>query len=204
MIRRLLALLIVVVAAGCTISTNDEPQIIATENVPPALLETTTSSTTSVPDAPTRLEPVYFLETIDGQVRLAEVDRAYPVDTGIAAVLDDLIDRGPDREGAEREDEAGLSTAIVEAELIRASLDEDSGVLVIDVRGLFGEEDARGPVQIQAAAQLVYTATADDQIVAVRFLNDGEPVGAPVPGAEIGPSQPVSRSDYSSLAPRAG
>lgn len=191
------------VAAGClsscTIPTNDEPQIIGIENVPAALLETTTTTTTTTPQSPTKDEIVYFVRRVDGQTTLVPVIRRYPVGAPINVVLDDLISRGPDRDGVERPDEAELTTSIIEVELVTATPPETPGVLTVDVVGLFGDAAAEGPVQVEAAAQIALTALEDELVTGVLFLNDGEPVGAPVPGADLRPDEPVDRSHYASL-----
>lgn len=187
-------------ASACTVPTNDKPQPIAIEDIPAALLETTTTSTTTIPAVP-KDETIYFLRAVGSQTVLVPVVRQYPIDAGINAVLNDLIENPPDNTGTERVSEAGLTSSIPDpVELITAEVDASATIITVNVRGLFGESGLEGDFQIQAAAQIVYTATSeDDTIVGVLFLSDGLPVAAPVPGSDLSPNQPATRADYRSF-----
>ena len=195
-LRRCMLAVAALVLAACTIPTNDEPQVIASDNVPAVLLEgTTTTTTTTTPDSPLRPEPVYFVETVDGVERLRAVDREYPVEVGIQFILDDLMTNGPDPD-----DGSGLESNLEQITLVDAQLGDD-GILVVNVVGLFGETGLQSTGQVVAAAQIVFTAVADEDVDAVRFLDDGEPVAAPASGSDLDVDDAVDASNYAALAP---
>ncbi len=200
--RRLLRSFAVLVFTGsltaaCTVSTNEEPVAIGD---PFGLLEpTTTTTSTSTPQAVTKQTVVYFLRSTDGSVALTPVTREVDVAADVQEVLGNLFSVRPD--GAERPDEAGLTSAIPESAVLLGTsfASADSGRLIVDVRGLFGNDGIQGNDLRNALAQIVWTATEDVDVRDVSFRNNGAPVDAIVGNGQIADG-PVNRNDYQSLS----
>lgn len=192
-----LLLLVATSATACSVSTNDEPIELSSDLFESLLETTSTTSATSTPSAVTKAEDVYLLRVRNGSTSLERVPRDVDIDAGVQEVLGNLFTVRPDATGADRPDEAGLTTAIPEtAELIGAALSPGTTTLVVDVRGLFGEGGIQGNDLRDALAQIVWTATTDDAVSAVVFRNDGDPVPAAVDNGET-TDQPVDRGSYS-------
>lgn len=185
-----------VIAGACTVSTNEEPVEVSSELFDP-LLTTTSSTTTTLPGNATKEVTEYFIRTTDNVTELIEVRRELDVDAGVQAILADLFSRRPDRDGDERAQEAGLSSAIPEsAELVDATIQPGSATLVIDARGLFGPDGIQGSSLANALAQIVWTAIAgSDDVREVTFQNDGQKVPA-LTGSGENTEEPVDRGDY--------
>ncbi len=192
----LAAVVLVFGIAGCAVSTNDEPVELGSDLFERLLTTTTSSTSTPAGSAVVKAEEVYLLGAANGEVVLEAVPRDVDIDAGIQEVLGNLFTVRPDAEGEERPDEVGLTTAIPEtAELISATLSPGTTTLVVDVRGLVGT--IQGADLRDALAQIVWTATADSDVVnAVVFRNDGNPVPAAIDSGET-TDQPVTRQDYS-------
>lgn len=189
--RRLVASLaaLAVAVSACSVPVDDEPIELSGSIVP----DTTTSTSTTSPQVVTREEAVYFLDTVEGTT-LQPVLRSIAVGSGLQGVLSNLFDQRP-RE--DQPDERGLSTAIPEsATLLSASPDPaNSNRLVVDVRGLFGDQGIQGAELRNALAQIVWTATEGTPELEVVFRQDGEPRQALVDNLES-TGEPVDRSDY--------
>jgi len=184
--------LVALAAAACEVPTNDEPVALSG---PFATLETTTTTSTPGPRADVREVSVWMLRTQGGATVLQEVVRSVGLDDGVQEVLRALFTQPPSDDLPEERD---LSTAIPSsATLLSAepsAVDEDR--LIVDVRGLFGDEGVQGPTLRNALAQIVWTATEDGTgIEEVVFRNDGEPADALVDELES-TSEPVVREDY--------
>lgn len=189
---RLAAVVLALGATGCSIP-EDEGAVELSGSVPFGLLETTTTTATTTPDDASQQVTVYLLETIDGTSRLVGVPRDVAVDAGAQQVLANLFTVRPD--AAERPAEAGLSTALPASATLLSATPAADGILVVDVRGLFGNEGIQGNELRNALAQVVWTATEDESVDAVTFRNDGQPVQALVDDGEIAEG-PVDRADY--------
>lgn len=175
-------------ATSCTVPVNEEPVELSASVVP----ETTTSTSTTSPEAVTRQEFVYFLETTDGSTTLRRVPRSIDVGSGVQGVLSNLFSQRPrDDEPAEQ----GLTSAIPEsATLLSADRDPDNANrLIVDVRNLFGS--TQGADLRNALAQIVWTATEGDSELRVVFRQDGEEREALVDDLES-TSDAVNRDDY--------
>lgn len=196
--RSLLCLVLAtsVAVSACTVSTNEEPVAIGD---PFGLLEPTTTTSTSTPEAVTKPATVYFLRTTDGTVSLTPVTREVAVAADVQEVLSNLFTVRPD--GSERPDENGLTSAIPEsAVLLGTSFSTpESGRLIVDVRGLFGNDGIQGNDLRNALAQIVWTATEDVDVRDVAFRNNGAPVDAIV-GNGSSADGPVNRNDYQALS----
>jgi spore germination protein GerM len=183
-------------AAGCGLSANDQPRVIAADDLPPDLAEPTTSSTSLGTQSPTTTPvTIYYLVQQDGVTRLHGVtrdveDASRPRDR-LAALL---APPTPDEQAA------GILTSIpADTILVNSQLVEADDELIVDLsRSLF---DVQGQELRNAFAQLVWTATELEGVRRVRFLVDGEEFRAP---DEDGIEQPgaVARSDYITLAPQ--
>lgn len=181
---------------ACGLDANDQPQAIAPENLPPDLLDPNPGSSTTLPESPgTTSVAVYFLTT-DGE-RLVAFDRPVADATSPGARIDALLQGPPPKEDSE----GGLATSVPQetALLSPPVLDVDQHLLSIDLSmEIF---DVEGQALVNAFAQIVWTVTELEGVREVRFLVDG--VVSQAQDAEgVQQEGPVSRADYSSLAPR--
>lgn len=186
----LFAAVAVAVASACSVPVNEDPVELSGSIVP----ETTTSTSTTSLEAETREVVVYFLETRDGTTTLRRVPRSIEVGSGLQGVLSNLFSQPPRDDDA---DEQGLTTAIREsATLLSATRDpENEDRLIVDVRGLFGDQGIQGAELRNALAQIVWTATEGDPDLQVVFRQDGEPRQALVDDLES-TAEAVDRDDY--------
>ena len=95
--------------------------------------------------------------------------------------------------------EQALATAIPSTATLlsaqRSAVDADR--LIVDVRGLFGDQGPQGVTLRNALAQIVWTATHPTTgFTEVMFRNDGQPADALVDDLET-TGEPVGRADYS-------
>lgn len=201
-VHRLLvvALAAVTVLGACQVPADDEPRPIAADAVPFGLLDTTTTSpSTTVPPPVQVTKEVYLLEQVAGTARLVRVERTFAADAaGISDVLASLVTtRVTDEESA-----LGYSSQIPEGvQFVGASLDQPTGVLTIQIDGLVGT--IAGTSLRLAMGQLVYTATADEDVRSVVFADAaGERFNAVIDNAE-NVSEPVDRGDYRTISPDA-
>ena len=182
------------VLAACGVAENDEPHVIAVEDLPPGLLDESPTTSTSVASPTVQAVTVYYLVQQGEVVRLVgvtrEVGRADRARDRLAAVL---------APPSAAEASLGILTSIpADTALLETELDEGSDELTVDLsRSLF---DVQGQELRNAFAQLVWTATELPGVASVRFRVDGEVFRAP---DDEGVEQPgaVSRSDYLALAP---
>lgn len=179
--------------AGCGVSTNDQPEPIANENVPAELLETEIQP---LPAEPTTGDHVtlWFLQTDDEGTHLEQVDRLVPPPAGEQLRLEALLE-GPT--AAENRD--GISTAIPSTALMPEPPEIVDGVLWITLSDVFYE--LRGDSMINAAAQVVYTATSIPGIEGVQFVQENdEPINV-LNGEGESTEGPLGPADYENLAP---
>ncbi len=177
--------------SACTVPTNEEPVVLGG-----TILDTTTTTATTTPEAVAKEVVVYLLGDANGTTVLTPVPRSVDVSAGVQEILANLFNERPD--GELRPVEAGLSTAIPEsASLVSATQAEnDPDRLVVDVRGLFGNEGIQGVDLRNSLAQIVWTATENGDFTEVVFRRDGEPVQALVDDLES-TEDAVDRGDYS-------
>ena len=188
--RGLAAVAGVLLLGSCSVPTNDAPVELSGSMVP----DTTTSTSTSSPETDTRDVFVYVLEQGDPGTVLRRIERTVEAGTGLQGILNNLFTQRPNPE-VELEQE--LTSAIPEsAALLSASVDpSDPTLLVVDVRGLFGNEGVQGATLRNALAQIVWTATEGDPNLRVLFRQDGEPRPALVDNLES-TEDAVDRDDY--------
>lgn len=191
-ISSLLAVLVLLVAAGCDVPTNDQPVELSG---PFSRLDTTTTSSTTSPQVDGREAIVYMLRTEGGATVLVSIPRRVGNDGGVQENLRNLFSQPPVPEVPV---EQGLTTAIPAGATLLAA--EPSAVdgdrLIVDVRGLFGDQGPQGVTLRNALAQIVWTATHPTTgFTEVVFRNDGQPADALVDNLES-TGDAVGRDDY--------
>ncbi len=177
--------------AACGIPTDARPHSLAAGDVPSALLNPPVSSTTTTAPSQVAVVHVYLL---DAASHLVAVDRLVGYPAPLAAVLKALVD-GP----STAESAAGDTTA-VPAQTVVLGASVSGGVATVDLSASFGQ--LVGPAQLQAVAQVVWTATDPVNapgVTGVQFQLAGQPVPVPVPGG--GQTTVATRAQYASLAP---
>ena len=180
---------LVVLVAGCGVATDDGPRALPRGDVPFELLApstTTVSSTTPV--AVTTEVPVYLV----GAGRLNVVRRLVESPPSLFRAIESLL-AGPTADEAG----AGLRSAVTNQTRL-LSVRVQSGVATIDLSGEFAT--IGGQEQILALAQLVYTATAAQGVLGVRFSLDGKTVEVPRGDGTLS-QEPLGPADYAGLAP---
>lgn len=187
----LVALLAVaLLVGGCGLSTDDEPDLIALDEVPAELLEPEVVTSTTAGTTPVT---VYLIERTEAGARLVPARRT----------ADDASRPGPRIEAllaptTAAEQRRGYTSSIPAGTSLLSApeLDARTGVLTLDVSDdLFGIE---GTELVLAFAQLVYTATELESVERVRFLVEGEPERA-LDARGVEQAGAVGREDYASL-----
>jgi hypothetical protein len=163
--------------AGCGIPIDAQPTALAKNGIPFGLLNpaapTTTTSTPSSVEVPVQI----FLIGPTG--RLVAVARDVPVSApDLQTVLEALV-AGP----TDVEESAGLQSALsAQTTVFGATI--VGQIATINLGGSFGQ--LVGPPQIQAVAQIVFTASALPGVTGVSFELSGLPVEVPVAsGAQV-------------------
>jgi len=198
-----------VVAASCGIPLDEEPQVIAAEELPQAL-QPGTSTTTTLPPQLTEDVTIFLVDPGDGEASLVSVTRQVPVaDSGTELeleILEQLL-AGPT---SEEQLEDNLTSSVVSAG------DEPISVLSLErpvenqlVIVLSEPPAIEGADRIVAFGQLVYTMTELNTVDRVRFLvRNADGVDEDIPVAtdteEGAVRRPVGRDDYSTLSLRRG
>jgi len=132
-----------------------------------------------------------FLVTSSGH--LVAVTREVPAaQESLAAVLDALV-RGP----SNTEAAAGLSSSVPAQTTVLGAVVGAGGVATVNLGGTFGQ--LVGQAQIQAVAQLVFTATALPGVTSVAFELAGQAVDVPVASGAQVPT--ANRTQFAPLAP---
>jgi hypothetical protein len=179
--RRLLGIVltvsVAVALAGCGVPIDSQPAALSRAGVPFGLLEptspTTSSTTTPSVEVPVRI----YLIGPNGHV--APVARDVPVSApDLQTVIEALVAGPTDAEAG-----AGYQSAIpAQTTVIGASI--ASGIATINLGADFGQ--LVGTQQIQAVAQLVFTASGLPGVSGVTFELDGLAVDVPVAsGADV-------------------
>ncbi len=159
-----------VLLGACGVPLDDEPSIIATEDLPQPLQPGTSSTTTTLPDQLTEEIRIFLVARNDGEAQLVQVIRQVPVvDAGsdIAPIVLEQLFEGPT---SEEQLEANLTSSIVPSgdtpiEVVQLDRPADNQLVVV----LSEAPNIEGSDRTVAFAQLVFTLTELSTVDQVRF-----------------------------------
>ena len=179
--------------AGCGVPIDTGPKALARSGVPFGLLRPSSPTTTTTVAAtpPVTVSVAIYLLAANG--KLSAVAREVPVPAPLITILGALVD-GP----TNAEATAGLQSAVPpQTQVLAASA--AGGVATVDLGGTFAQ--LVGPSEIEAVAQIVFTATALPGVTGVTFELNGQQVAVPTAtGAEV----PIAnRAQFAPFAPPA-
>jgi Sporulation and spore germination len=178
-------------AASCGVPVDSHPTALNRHGIPFDLLAPTVSTTTAT-TAPSPIEVPVQIFLIGPTGHLVPVARDVPVSApDLATVLRALVAGPTDAETA-----AGLQSALTtQTTVLSATI--TGGTATVNLGGTFGQ--LVGPPQIQAVAQVVFTASGLPGVTGVSFELMGVPVDVPVAsGAQI---PVVNTAQFAALAP---
>lgn len=177
------------VIAACGVPIDSGPKALARDNVPFGLLRPSSPTTTAPSAAPVTVSVVIYLVAANGE--LSAASREVPVPAPLTAILGALVDGPTNAEAA-----AGLQSA-VPSQTVVTSASVSGGIATVDLGGTFAQ--LVGPAEIEAVAQIVFTATAIAGVTGVAFELNGQQVAVPTAtGAEV----PVAnRAQFAPFAP---
>jgi hypothetical protein len=183
-----LALAMASSVAGCGLRADDHPEEIPPDRLNPLLFQKNT-------DAQPWGKPadLYVMATNDDIARLVRYTVRVPAGPYEEMVLDALLAWVPPDETTESR---RLTSSIPHGMGLRSAT-RSADELVVDLTDL----TIQGPGQVQALAQIVYTATAMAGIDGVRFAVDGKPLAVPLGDTTSAPGARVGRSDFVWLEP---
>jgi Sporulation and spore germination len=182
---------VVVSLAGCGVPVDKQPSALSRHGIPFGLLQpnpsTTTATTTPSPiEVPVQIfliGPTGHLEPVTRQVSGSTPD--------LPTVLEALVAGATDAESAR-----GLQSALTtQTTVLSATI--AAGVATVNLGGTFGQ--LVGPPEIQAVAQVVFTATAFPAVTGVTFELSGQPVQVPVASGALVPV--AARTQFAPLNP---
>jgi hypothetical protein len=182
-----------VLLAGCGVPVDRTPSALPRKDIPFGLLAPSAPTTTTTPPPSEAQNPVSIF-LVDSSGHLQAVAREVPAaEDSVAGVLGLLV-RGP----SNAETLAGLESAVPAQTTVLGAVVGSTGLATVNLGGsTFGQ--LVGQAQIQAVAQIVFTASALPGVSDVAFELAGQAVDVPVAsGAQV----PVAnRSDFAGLAP---
>jgi hypothetical protein len=181
----------VVAAAGCGVPVDKEPTALSRHGIPFDLLAPT-QSTTTVTTAPSPIAVPVQIFLIGPTGHMAAVTRTVSVSPpDLATVLRALL-AGPNNV----ESTAGLQSALTtQTTVLGANI--AGGVATVNLGGAFGQ--LVGPPQIQAVAQIVFTASALPGVTGVTFELSGQSVQVPIASGALVPV--ATTAQFAALAP---
>lgn len=178
----LVALAACVLLPACGVQPQDGASLVPAREVPQGLVPTG-----AAPPQPRATEVVLYVVDGGRLVRArAEAERA-DAESALLALLSHSS-RGTS------------TTAVPPGTEVRGVLVQD-GVLSIDLTEPFGL--VRGPEQLLAVAQVVWTVTEFPDVRRVLLRVEGEPLDLPVDDGPVS-DRPVDREDYRSIGPSDG
>jgi spore germination protein GerM len=180
------------VLAGCGVPVDRSPSALPRKGIPFRLLQPSPQATTTT-SAPLPVEAPVSIYLVASTGHLVAVTREVPAaQESLAAVISALV-RGP----TNPESLAGLASALPAQTTVLGAVTAGTGIATINLGGTFGQ--LVGQPQIEAAAQIVFTATALPGVSGVAFELEGHAVGVPVAsGAQV----PVAnRAQFAPIAP---
>lgn len=180
--------------AGCGVPVDRAPSALPRHDIPFGLLRPSSASTTTPSVSPAQTPVQVFLVSAFGH--LVAVSREVPAaQESLGAVLEALV-RGPTNSEAA----AGLQSAVPAQTVVLGATVGATGVATVNLGGTFGQ--LVGQAEIQAVAQIVFTATALRGVTAVTgvmFELTGQSVDVPVAsGAQVIVASPAQ---FAALAP---
>jgi hypothetical protein len=179
--------------AGCGVPVDKQPTALSRSGIPFNLLGVSAPTTTST-TAPSPIEVPVRIFLVGPTGHLAPVARDVPVSApDLATVLSALLVGPTDAEATD-----GLQSALpAQTTVLGATIAPGGGVATVNLGGPFGQ--LVGPPQIEAVAQVVFTASALPGVTGVAFQLAGQPVDVPVAsGAQVPIASP---SQFAPLAP---
>ena len=185
--------------SGCGLPTDETAQPIDPEDLPETLRPGFTATTTTTAPAPlTEARTVYLLtnpQDIERTV-VVEAQRQVERNATLAEVLATLFGESTSPE----EQAAGYFNTLELFEIANATV--TNGIATIDLAPL-SPEDMPPPADTLelVAAQLVYTASADEGVNGVRILLSGEEVSIPTSDADAEPGSVLTISAYEQFQP---
>jgi len=166
--------------SACGVPVDSRPTALSRQGVPFGLLQPTgpTTSVTAVQPSPVEVPVQIFLFGTNGH--LVAVDRDLPVaSSDLAAVVGALVVGPTDAEAA-----AGIQSALPALTTVLPGTAIVSGTATVNLGGTFGQ--LVGTQEIEAVAQVVFTASALPGVNGVTFQLSGAPVDVPVAsGADV-------------------
>jgi spore germination protein GerM len=192
-VRWLVAALVIAPVAACGIPTEDEPQVLGTDNIPPGLLEPEGTTTTSEPPTgSTTTVTIVFTQEQRGQTVLEEVEREVATPITPEVVIEALFTSTPD--DAELED--GYRNQLAEIAQVRSVAELGDGLIEVDVSEGLLDVTARG-LQL-AFGQIVCTAVDVPGVDEVVFAIEGERQSA-ITDDGTATDEPATCADYTEL-----
>jgi spore germination protein GerM len=185
----LLAAAALTVAVGCGVPTDDEAHLTDADEVPFGLLDAEPEDGAAPPGGTTFVEVYLYAEE---ERTLIPVARRVE-DQALATVLEE-VERGP----TEGESAAGLRSALSDSRTIIGT-DITGTTATVDLADSFAT--IGGSEQLVAIAQIVYTATARENVSQVVFTLEGRPIEIPHGDGSL-TGGPVTRDDFGDIAPR--
>jgi len=180
--------------SACGVPIDAQPTALSRHGVPFNLLGPSAPATTST-TAPSPVEVPVKIFLMGPAGHVVPVARDVPVSApDLVTVLTALVAGPTDAEAA-----AGVQTSIpAQTTVLGATI--GGGVATVNLRSTFGQ--LVGPPQIQAVAQVVFTAAALPGVTGVTFQLDGQQVEVPVAsGAQVPVATPAQ---FAPLAPLPG
>ncbi len=190
--------------ASCGIPLDDEPIVIANDELP-QVLQTGSSTTTTLPDLLSEAVTIYLLDPGDGEAQLARVERQVPVvdaGTEIAGVILMQLLAGPT---SEEQLEANLTSAIVASDEAPISVVNLERPVENQLVVVLSEAPAiEGSDRTAAFAQLVFTLTELRNVDQVRFAvrdenGNDEDISVSTGSDEGDVRRAVDRTDFPSF-----
>jgi Sporulation and spore germination len=176
---------------GCGVPVDKQPAALNPRGIPFDLLAPT-QSTTPATSAPSPIEVPVRIFLIGPTGHLVAVTRDVSVSPpDLATVLRALV-AGP----TDAESTAGLQSAVTtQTTVLGANI--AGGIATVNLGGTFGQ--LVGPPEIQAVAQVVFTASALPGVTGVTFELSGQAVEVPVASGALVPV--ANTTQFAALAP---
>jgi hypothetical protein len=188
------AIVTMLALAGCGVPVDRAPSALPRKGVPFGLLQPSPRSTTSTSVSPVERPVPIFLVTTSGH--LFEVTRQMPAaQESLANVLEALVG-GPTNSEAD----AGLESAVPTQTVVLGATVGTDDVATVNLGGTFGQ--LVGQAQIQAVAQIVFTAAAQPGVSGVTFELAGKAADVPVASGALVPV--ADPAQFAPLAPVPG